>query len=499
MANYTHEAINLGEGPGTGTGDPGRVGGEKINRNFATAFAALPSNLVVAGSVLQLVLNDGVILSVTLPAGGGGGSGDMAWKGDWNIATQYAEKEVVNWSGTSWIAVATPDVGDEPGVDLVDWEQLGGGGAGGELDNTTDRVVQATYTEPTSGVAVPVALRTGGDSEWQWVAVGDNKFLVGDSADAALMTERDLLDVNLTGSAGDAAMRLVGTGSVLENKLEPWRNANALEYAEWATAAIRTNSSVTVGDNFTVPDFGSDLYFGAEALLDSEGHWGGNLRNVGGTTVDVEDLTYSLSLASEFATAATAEAWAANAGKVLKVVDWDGTLKEVWTGEMVRYSYLIPGTDLHLSDTVLTRGVTTWTAPDDILVHRIILTRENEFAAPSGEFIIYGLNDGNPDYTHIGYTPVGDAAVFTAQIPWDETTNIKVVEGNLRAAGAKGTDNGGSIQQGGMPKNVMLRGDLLQWMSSMNGAAAIPSPVPNIRVTIEAQVLSAPFAFAPTP
>ena len=53
-----------------------------------------------------------------IDAGAGG-----AFRGDWNIATDYELGEIVLHNGSSWGAVANPAVADEPGVS-ANWDEL---------------------------------------------------------------------------------------------------------------------------------------------------------------------------------------------------------------------------------------------------------------------------------------------------------------------------------------------------------------------------------------
>lgn len=69
---------------------------------------------------------DGRVLQVTSGAlayadGAAGGGG--AFRGDWDIATDYVIGEVVLHNGSSWGAVADPAVADEPGVS-ANWDEL---------------------------------------------------------------------------------------------------------------------------------------------------------------------------------------------------------------------------------------------------------------------------------------------------------------------------------------------------------------------------------------
>jgi hypothetical protein len=506
MANYTHQPINLGPGPGTGTGDPGRVGGEKINSNFAVAFAALPDTLVYAEPVLSLTLNDGTVMAVTI-SGGGGGGGGMDYEGGWITGVQYAEQDVVTYLGSSYVADGTPVITtDVPGVAAV-WDQLVGGAAD-TLDGVSDREVVPTYTEPTGGVCMLVALRTAGVSKWQWVQLPNTKLLVGDSADISLVAQHDLLDVTVTGNVTDAAMRLVGTGSLFENKLEPWRNPNADEFSEWGTA-LYTDSDTTVGAAVVVPDGTDGPYFGAETLLDSEGHWGGDLLNATGTPVLVTALQRSMGEARNYYVATdtpetdVADTWASNAGKVLTVVDAGGTLQEVWAPPILTAETVFDGADFNVGVSATWFRVGSYTAPFDMLVHRIIFTRDQVYPA-AHDFEIQTVNDGGlggyPTYSDVavaalwvlgaGYT-VGNLVVseggwyicinnHTATAgdepesggawaaEWDATTkaDATVTAASVFAAGDKFKveEDITGIQQAGMLNNVLLQGDGLRVM-----------------------------------
>ena len=50
-------------------------------------------------------------------------AGSNAFRGDWDIGTDYIVGEIVLHNGSSWGAVINPAIGDEPGVS-ANWDEL---------------------------------------------------------------------------------------------------------------------------------------------------------------------------------------------------------------------------------------------------------------------------------------------------------------------------------------------------------------------------------------
>jgi hypothetical protein len=68
---------------------------------------------------------DGKVLLVSSGAlaYGDASTGSYAFRGDWNVVTDYIQGEIVLHNGSSWGAIANPAIGDEPGVS-ANWDEL---------------------------------------------------------------------------------------------------------------------------------------------------------------------------------------------------------------------------------------------------------------------------------------------------------------------------------------------------------------------------------------